>query len=82
MNKIEISILSIFYALGATDNISSVSTAEISSSEDLGIRYNTIYKYIHSLKKSGYINEGFKDGKQSTFFITAAGIKQLPLKEE
>lgn len=80
MNRLGFLILSFLEEGEAYDRTSAMSVREIAEVENLGYKDNTIFKKVSELAAGGYVDTGYKDGKQKTFFITEKG-KNL-LREE
>lgn len=77
MNRLGFIILSILQKNGATNRPSGMTIREIVSSEDLGLKENTIFKKIKDFEQSGYVSRGLKDGRADTYFITPEGCQCL-----
>lgn len=77
MNRLGFIILSILQKNGAINRPSGMTIREIVSSEDLGLKENTIFKKIKNFEQSGYVSRGLKDGRADTYFITPEGCQCL-----
>lgn len=77
MDRLGFIILSILWKVGATNRLSSMTVKEIATSEDFGLKENTIFKKLKYFEKSGYIDRGLKEGHADTYFITSAGSEYL-----
>lgn len=77
MNRLGFIILSILQNNGATNRPSGMTIREIVSSEDLGLKENTIFKKLKEFEQSGYVSHGLKDGRADTYFITSEGCRCL-----
>lgn len=82
MDRLSFLILSVLKSCRAINSISAITVMELVKMEEFMYRPNTIYKKIQELKKETYIEEGMKDGKAYTYFITKKGMNYLiELKE-
>ena len=77
VNRVQLIILSIMKKMNATNQISSISIANIQESIQSIKSYSTLYRCINLLCDSGFTNYGVKDGKFNTYYITQNGIKKL-----
>ena len=75
MNRSGFIILSILRASEATSRLSSMTVREIVSSENFGLKENTIFKKIKDFEQSGYVSRGLKEGRADTYFITPKGCR-------
>ena len=74
-------ILGILRAANATDRIHGLTISEISGFERQS-KHTTIHKKIKELESSGFISEGVKAGRAKTYYLTGAGVAELPEKQE
>ncbi|SHO50151.1 hypothetical protein [Anaerocolumna xylanovorans] len=77
VNRLGFIVLSILRANSATNKLSSMSVREITQTEDLEYKENTIFKKIKEFEQSGYIGRGLKEGRADTFYITDSGCEFL-----
>lgn len=77
VNRIQLIILSIMKKMNATNQVSSISIANIQESIQSIKSYSTMYRCINFLYDNGFINYGVKDGKFNTYYITQNGIEKL-----
>lgn len=77
MNRLGFLVLSILARNNALDRISAMTVKEITATEDLGYRDNTIFKKIILFEEMGYVAAGYKEGRARTFYITDKGIEFL-----
>lgn len=77
MNRSGFIILSILRTSEATSRLSSMTVREIASSENFGLKENTIFKKIKDFEQSGYVSRGLKEGRADTYFITPKGCRRL-----
>ena len=74
-------IMGILRAAKATDRIHGLTIGEISGFERQS-KHNTIHKKVKELESSGLVCEGVKAGRAKTYYLTGAGIGELPTKQE
>ena len=77
VNRIQLIILSIMQKMNATNQVTSISIANIQESIQAIKSYSTLYRCMNLLYESGWINYGVKDGKFKTYYITQKGINKL-----
>ncbi len=77
VNRIQLIILSIMQKMSATNQVSSISIANIQESIQSIKSYSTLYRCMNFLCDNGFINYGVKDGKFNTYYITQNGIEKL-----
>lgn len=77
MNQIEVIILSVLEKKKASSMITGICLEDLLKIEDFGYTSATFYKYIQRLKQKGYIENGLKNGRRYTYFITESGITFL-----
>lgn len=73
-------ILSILDDRMANIRLKGMTLNDITASEDLCCKDNTVYKQLKQFIDSGYVAIGVKDGHANTYYITTSG-KEILAKE-
>ena len=75
MTKFDLIILSVLVANNADTQARALSVSQIDSLMEETARrsQSTIYRHIKAVHEKGYIEYGFKDDWQSTYYITDSG---------
>ena len=73
-------ILGILRAANAADRVHGLTINEICGFERQS-KHNTIHKKIKELEFSGLVREGVKAGRAKTYYLTSAGVGELPEKQ-
>lgn len=78
MNRIDLLILLVLRENVAMDIVNAMTLKEIMEMEDVPpMSSNGLYKRLKLLQESGYVENGMKSSRASTFYITKTGIKAL-----
>ena len=75
MNRLGMMILAILRKNSALSPSTAVSIYELKDYATLHYSLSTIYRTIQSLCEDGFINDGLKDSKANTFYITEKGLQ-------
>lgn len=77
MTRFGFLVLSILEDKGALSKTSAMSVVEIKEVDNLDYEVNTFSKKLKQFVLDGLVNEGIKDGRSNTYFITPKGLKIL-----
>lgn len=76
-SRFQIIILSLLKNMQATSIASAVTLHEIRDGYDLQKSYTTLFRNVRQFTQAGYIQEGLRDYKSKTYYITNKGLKLL-----
>lgn len=75
MDKLDYAILNALQETQATTSLSSLSRKQLL--EDVDIKGQNLFIRLKKLVSMELVKKGIKDGREHTYFITEAGIKEL-----
>ncbi len=75
LSKIDIIILKDLHTKNKNSFLKSASLQELIAYKSNILKPNSLYKRIIQLKKQGLLQEGAKDGKMKSYYITDLGIE-------
>lgn len=77
INRTHLILMTILYKSKATSAGTAITTEEMKTYCNIGKSDSTFNRAFRFLKNERYINNGVKDGKCSTYYITENGTKLL-----
>ena len=77
MNRLGLLILATLKQSNATSIVTAMSIYEIKTYASLSQSITTMHRTIKFLLKQGYIQQGVKNSKSSTFYLLEDGLSQL-----
>lgn len=77
MNRLGLLILATLKQSNATSIVSAMSVYEIKTYASLTQSITTMHRTMQFLLEQGYIQQGVKSSKSSTFYLSENGLSQL-----
>ncbi len=77
MNRLGLLILATLKQSNATSIVSAMSVYEIKNYASLSQSTTTMHRTMKFLLEQGYIQQGIKSSKSSTFYILSGGIEAI-----